>query len=135
MNPRLGITTDFTSELVDDSSTTDSISCLSSFYNSRRTEERPPPRTVRLLLRLFVATGTCLPNLCPAMVYWLLCKRVLISLQPCISELLSSNGRLFRLHYSGFRPSCHNIFGSRGGSILPSYCLKGITLVKYLHAD
>jgi hypothetical protein len=47
-------------ELVDDSSTTDSINCVSSFYNSVRTEYRTLPEKVRLLLRLFVVTGTCL---------------------------------------------------------------------------
>jgi hypothetical protein len=35
------------------------------FYNSGRTEERSLPR---LLMRLFVAAGTCLPNRCPTMV-------------------------------------------------------------------
>jgi hypothetical protein len=39
------------------------------FYNSGRTEERSRPRTVRLLLRLFVAARTCLPNRCQAMDY------------------------------------------------------------------
>jgi hypothetical protein len=56
-------------ELVDYSSTNESINYVSSFYNSERTEGRPSPRTVRLLLRLFVVTGKCLLNRCLAMDY------------------------------------------------------------------
>jgi hypothetical protein len=41
---------------------------VSSFYNSGRTEERPPPPIVRLLLRP-VVTEMCLPNRCLAMDY------------------------------------------------------------------
>jgi hypothetical protein len=40
-----------------------------SFYTSLRTEYRTLPRTVLLLLRLFVVAGTCLPNRCLAMDY------------------------------------------------------------------
>jgi hypothetical protein len=46
-----------------------SLNYVSYFYNSGRTEERPPPRTIHLLLPLFVFTGTCLPNRCLAMDY------------------------------------------------------------------
>jgi hypothetical protein len=38
------------------------------FCNSRWAEERSLPPTVHLLLRLFFAAGSCLPNRCPAMV-------------------------------------------------------------------
>jgi hypothetical protein len=58
----------FTKEMVHESSTTDSIKCVS-FHNSGRIRERPPPRTVRLLLRLLIFKGTWLPNRCLAMDY------------------------------------------------------------------
>jgi hypothetical protein len=50
-----------------------------------------------LLLRLFVAAGTCLPNRCLAMDYSAFRRHVtLIVTNTCFSEPLSSNG-LFRL--------------------------------------
>jgi hypothetical protein len=53
-------------KLVNDSSTTESINYVSSFYNFGRTEERQPPRIVGLSFCLFVVTDTCLPNRCLA---------------------------------------------------------------------
>jgi hypothetical protein len=43
----------FTNELVDDSSTTESINYLSSFYNFGRTEDRPQSRTVSQLYSVY----------------------------------------------------------------------------------
>jgi hypothetical protein len=45
-------------ELVDGSSTNESINYVSSFYISVRTEDRTLPRTVRMLLRPLVVMGT-----------------------------------------------------------------------------
>jgi hypothetical protein len=95
-----------------DSSMNESINYVSSFYNSRPTEQRPLRRPVRLLLRLFVVTGTCLPNRCQAMDYSASVRCVNVcsfrSNRVLPSRCLS-NGRLFWLHYSDFQPSCHNM--------------------------
>jgi hypothetical protein len=88
-------------------------------YNSSRTDERPPPPTVRVLVCFIRCHGNVLTEPLSGnglfRVHWLLCKRVLILWQPkrCVgyvpSEPLPSNGRLLWLRYSGFQPSCHNM--------------------------
>jgi hypothetical protein len=99
--------------LNDDSSTNESIKCLSSFHNSVRTEERPLLPTVRVLVCFIRWHWNVLTELLSGnglfRVHSLLCKRVLIPWQPCISEPLPSNELLFWLHCSGFQPSCHII--------------------------
>jgi hypothetical protein len=49
-----------TNELVNDSGTTKSFNYVSSFYNSGRTDERPPPRTVRVLVCFIRCHGNVL---------------------------------------------------------------------------
>jgi hypothetical protein len=94
-----------------------------SFYNLVRTGNRALPWTVRLLYSACVnsaATARChgyaLSETPPSngplrlsgfLTHSLSCKRGSTPQQPCVSEPLSSNGRPFRLHYSGFQPSCH----------------------------
>jgi hypothetical protein len=69
-------------ELVDDSSTTESINYLSSFYKSGRTDERPLPPTVRALVCFIRCHKNVLTEPLSSngifRVYSLLCKRVLI---------------------------------------------------------
>jgi hypothetical protein len=113
-----------TNELVDDSNRNESVNYVSIFYNSGRTDERPLPPTVDVLVCFIRCHGNILTE--PLSdnglfrVYSLLCKRVLIPRKPIryvryvpsepfVSEPLLSNGRLFLLDYFGFRPSCHNI--------------------------
>jgi hypothetical protein len=98
-----------TVEVFDPASTREIISPrnrVASFYNFGRTEERSPPRTFRLLLRLFVVTGTCLPNRCLAMEYST-CIRYYINV--CYFRSNQSVWRtVVSLDYSDFQPSCNN---------------------------
>jgi hypothetical protein len=76
---------------------------MSSFYNSGRTEERPPPPAVRVL----VCSIRCHGNACLAS-RWRPMDFRLRSLprERAFGEPLSSNER-FVLNYSRFQPSCH----------------------------
>jgi hypothetical protein len=66
------------------------------FRNSGRTEERPLPPTVRLLLRLFVAARTCPPYRCPTMVIFVTISLYLFTLT-LIYVLFRSEGSTYFL--------------------------------------
>jgi hypothetical protein len=104
------------------------------FYNSRRTYERPPLSRVRVMVYFIRCHGMCLLNRCLAMDYSAssrhvnVCQfrnnqKVMSDTRPAnrVSELLTSNGRSFWLHYSGCQPSCHNVYDllqNSGGSLV-----------------
>jgi hypothetical protein len=69
---------------------------------SRQTEYRSPSRTVRLLLRLFVAVGTCLQNRCLAVDY----SASSFAVGTCVNFVASS---CLAMDHSGFQASCHNM--------------------------
>jgi hypothetical protein len=50
-----------------------------------------------------------------------------------ITEPLLTNGRLLRLHHSGFRPSCHNIICST--SVNNGFCFRTLKLSSYCQTD
>jgi hypothetical protein len=80
-----------------------SLNCVSSFYNCGRTDERPLPPTVRVLV--------CLQrNVCQSRGNTLISTSVFVATKRAFSEPLYSNGRFVLLSYSGFQPSWHRIF-------------------------
>jgi hypothetical protein len=89
--------------LTDFSSTNDLwINYMPSFYTSVRTEYRTLPSTVHIIPCPSVAVQTrvnsAATNLLPS--------------EPCVSKPLSSNGRLFWLHYSSFQASRHSLISA-----------------------
>jgi hypothetical protein len=108
------------------------------FYNCQRTEQRSPPPRVPLLLFMSALSRTpCVNSEAETVwflsVYSLLPGNGLFVAIRCsgnvISEPLLSNGRLLRLHHSGFQPSCHNIFECRMGgrrTVHVTWLLRGL---------
>jgi hypothetical protein len=92
---------------------TGSVNCVSSFYNSERTEDRTLHPTVRVLFCFILCHGNMLTEPLSSSglfrVYSLSCKLVLSLWQPCVSEPLPNNERPLRIHHSGFQPSCHTV--------------------------
>jgi hypothetical protein len=94
----------FSSTVTDEERRTFVHSFSWSELTSRRTEYRSLSRTVRLLLSLFVAAGTCLPNRCLAIDY------SAFSLQRERVNFMAS--RCLAMDHSGFQASRHNIIFS-----------------------
>jgi hypothetical protein len=83
---------------------------MSSFYNSGRAEERPPPQTVRLSLHLLVVMDACSSSATEMCVNSVVILQDYLLPWKCVSKPLYSNGWFVLLNYSGFQLSCHSMF-------------------------